>query len=305
MLYYLFLVLFTSCSSNENTIENVEKQPDGEFLDDWTYKVNSQKYNFDIGEFKVWVPENDDDLKALLVLVPHRNGNGLYLSYSSEWQEFAKQEKLALCGVNLKGNEYTEASDGSGKALLMAIEKIAKKNDVLKLISLPLIFRGYSAGGVFSYNFSSYKPQSVAGFVNIRGGSISQLTTTNNNNIPGLILAGEHEGENRINYIKNIILDKRSQSALWNFAIEPNATHFSNLSDSDQLAKIFFKSILKKKISDNNQINILDEQEGWLGDPITKNVSTYSDYPDDKNKAFWLIDEIYAKAWKEFQTKIN
>ena len=302
--FFSFYILFINCTDKEIVPELDNNQPLGEFIDDFTYRIFPKPTdNFDIAEFKLWIPDNTDNLKAVLVLIPHYNGNGLSLVNISKWQEFARQENLVLCGVkfqvqnNLK--DYSEASLGSGKALMNAVEKIAVKNNHSSISSLPFLMRGYSAGGVFSYNFSAYKPELVVGFVNIRGWSL-ESTSSVNKHIPGLTLIGQLEGRNE--YVRNLILNKRSEGGLWSFAIEPGANHFYDLTASDNLAIDFFTSIINKRISDHsNELIMISENSGWLGNLSLNIVSQYEDYMEDRSNAFWLTDETFANKWLDFQ----
>lgn len=299
---FFVFVLFISCSSEKIDPEPETMQDIGEFLDDWTFRVFPEPpyNNFDVAEFRLWVPENHSDLKAILVLIHNANSNALGLAKSEEWQAFAEQERLALCGVNFTGGSYPSALGGSGQALIDAIEQIAMRNGIPKVSTLPYFMRGYSAGGNFSYSFSSFKPEKVVGLVSIRGGQLE--ATSINALVPGLVLTGELEGDQRNEFLKGIVLDKRNNSGLWSFAIEPNATHFSNLEASDNLAKIFFSSILKKRLSlDPDPLITIPENSGWLGNVTRTNIYPYADYPGNKTSAFWLTDEDFATAWIEFQ----
>jgi len=303
---FVVLTLFLSCSDNGEVgevLQEVEKEESiGEFIDDWTFRVfpESPYNNFEVAEFRLWVPENSTDLKAVLILLHSSNSNALGLANSPEWQAFAEKENLALCGVNFKGGAYATASGGSGQALIDAIEQITTKNTIPEITKLPFLMRGYSAGGNFSYSFSNFKPEKVVGLVSIRGGQleISSINVT----VPGVILTGEMEGDQRNAFLRDIALDKRNNGGLWSFAIEPDATHFSELKASDDLARIFFSSVLIQRISaDSDQLNIIPVDSGWLGNNTRTDIYPYSDYPGNKTSAFWLVDEDFATAWLEFQ----
>lgn len=303
---FVVFIFFLSCSGDsieKEILKDVQKEESiGEFIDDWTFRVfpESPYNNFDVAEFRLWLPENRTDLKAVLILLHSANSNALGLANSPEWQAFAKKENLALCGVNFTGGSYSSAAGGSGQALLDAIEQITIKNTVPQITQLPFLMRGYSAGGNFSYNFSNFKPEKVVGLVSIRGGQLE--TSTKNITVPGVILTGDMEGEQRNAFLKDIALDKRDDGGLWSFAIEPDATHFSQLKASDDLARIFFSSVLKKRITaDSDQLKTIPEDSGWLGNNTRTDIYTYSDYPGNKTSAFWLVDEDFANAWLNFQ----
>lgn len=303
---FVILILFLSCSDSDNVeevLKEVENEkPFGEFIDDWTFRVfpESPYNNFEVAQFRLWVPENHTDLKAVLVLLHSHNSNAMGLANSPEWQAFAEKENLALCGVNLSGGPYATASGGSGQALIDAIEQITMKNTIPQIAKLPFLMRGYSAGGNFSYSFSNFKPEKVVGLVSMRGGQLE--ISTKNVTVPGVILTGEMEGDQRNAFLKDIALDKRNDGGLWSFAIEPGATHFHDLKASDDLARIFFSSILKKRIStDSDQLKSIPEDSGWLGNNTRTDIYPYADYPGNKTSAFWLVDEDFATAWLEFQ----
>lgn len=255
----------------------------------------------------MWIPDNIniDSIKAILVLCHSYNSNGLGLVNSDEWQSFAIQNNLALLSVHLKDinqTSYTRAANGSGDALLLALDSITTKNNVSKIKELPFLFRGYSAGGVFSYFFSEFLPEKVICFVNIRGGSLD-FTSDINNSIPGLMLVGEHE-TNRIERIKNIISPKRDTGALWSYAIEPDMDHFGNLQKSYELARHFFTIALDKRLSnDSEQLNLIEENTGWLGNNSTKEIFYFSQFPNQPKEASWLLNETFSNYWKNFQTE--
>ena len=48
------------------------------------------------------------------------------------------------------------------------------------------------------------------------------------------------------------------------------------------------------------QIHKIDLQAGWLGDPETYEVASYSNFKGNKAKAIWLPDEATANAWREY-----
>lgn len=308
---FFLLLIVCSCDNSDSSIEPRmdEPSPIGEFIDDWTYKVYPQiSDNFNIGEFRLWVPEEIDNLKAVLVLANSHNSNGLGMVLNTEWQEYAKKENLALLSVHLKstspGTYYGRATGGSGRALIHAIDTLAHKHDLNELKSLPLLSRGYSAGGVFGYYMSEYIPDRMVGFANIRGGSVGE-TSSVNRNIPGIMLMGEMDNASRNQNMMKVVNQKRVEGGLWCYVTQPNADHFGSLEDADELVKQFFSIVLKKRLSidGSNQLQTLSESSGWLGDNISMEYFLFEKYPDSEKEASWLIDEDFAKKWQEFQIK--
>lgn len=306
-LIFLWLIGF-ACTPTAPEEVIPELPPYGEFVDDWTFKVNvgpqSSGYNFDIAEFRLWVPEGPQDLKAILVLASSHNSNGLGLVGIEAWTEFAETERVALLGIHFKTypgrNLYTSAGEGSGQALLRSLDSITQKQNLSGIAELPFLMRGYSAGGVFGYQFSAFKPERVLAFANIRGGSLSE-TPAANNGIPGLMLMGEHDAS-RNERIQQIVLDKRSEGGLWAFALEPEVDHFGGLTPSDELIRSFFARVLAKRdIAGSNELAPINEATGWLGNPISLHIHSFDEYPDLKTEAPWLIDAAFAQQWKQYQ----
>ncbi|MRI02194.1 hypothetical protein GH721_16740 [Kriegella sp. EG-1] len=301
----VFILIFSCSDAIEDEVKpqnTIKDEAIGEFIDDWTFHVypKSPYYNINTAEFRLWIPDNISDFKAIVILAHSFNSNALGLSNSEEWQNFAIKEKLILCSVHLKGNNYANASNGSGRALEDAIEQIAIKNKISEISELPFLMRGYSAGGNFSYHFSIYKPERVVSLVSIRGGFLSY--SAKNNNIPGLILTGELEGEERNSFLKNIVLDKRKVAGTWSFAIEPGVDHFAGLNDSDDLTRLFFSNTLAKRIQSNSsELKIIPEDSGWLGNDNEMSIYSFNDFTGNRESVSWLINEEFANAWLEFQ----
>ncbi len=308
------LVLIVSvfgCDKSETDITTYVPIPTGEFLDDWTFHVNQQSTGgFDTAEFRLWVPDPTDvsGLKAILVITPHFNGYGLGNADSEVWQEYARNNNIGLIGVHLKTSNsiaafdtYANAEEGSGQALLTALEAIAEKNNISEVTTLPFLLKGYSAGGMFSYFFAAFKPERVIAFANIRGWAIS--TKNESKDIPGLMLIAELDTPSRgITIMKQVVETNRTQNGLWSYAVEPNADHFTPLTKSDELIKLFFSSALAYRVSGTSrELLPISKTSGWLGNKISKNIFSYETYPDNKNEAVWLIDEGFANRWRDYQ----
>ena len=279
------------------------------FSDDWTCSINpGEGANFTNAEFRLWVPDPKDvsKLKAVLVLLESYNGNGLSMANSKQWREYAITNNLALVGVyfaTLPPSEeklYSDARGASGRALLMALEAIAARNNISSVASLPFLLRGYSAGGQFSYYFSSFKPERTIAFASIRGWFVEETPSTNKS-IPGLFLM---EADTIDLETREMILNKRNESGLWAWAVEPGTDHYSSTNKSDSLIVKFFTAALKARTGTNStELTTISEDSGWLGNDDTKLISSYATFPEDKKKAFWLIDETVAKAWVSYQKK--
>ena len=304
----VLILININCSSSDTNEEAPidEAKPVGEFIDDWSFRVFPKLGdNFDLAEFKIWVPEDANNLKAVLILSNHANGGSFGWLSLEEWRNYARAEKLALMAIHVKTTTadgfYTNASGGSGDALIKALDTITYKNNLKDVNKLPFLMQGYSAGGVFSYYFSNFKPDRVIAFVNIRGGAVG-LTADTNNNIPGLMLLGENDALSRNQNMGAVVLSKRDKGGAFSYAIEPEVDHFGNLGPSWELTRAFFSVALDKRLtSGSNTLNSIPENTGWLGNNATTEIFAFDDYPDPTKQASWLIDESFALKWKAYQ----
>jgi len=303
------LVLVWSCGGDSEEIISPPETKIGEFIDENTYRVFPTKNdNFGVAEFRLWVPETSQALKAVVVLVHSYNSNGLGFANSTYWQEFAKKENVALLAVNLtisnsSSVSYTDARRGSGKALLFSLEQLAEKIGQPYVNDLPILMRGYSAGGVFSNSFSDFQPERLLAFSNIRGGSL-HLTSENNIRIPAMMFFGELDAVERNNRIVETIAIKRKLGANWSLILEPGLDHFGSLDKAEDMIQFFFSKVLEHRLGDpSGQLKEIREADGWLGDNVRLEAYSFDDYPYDKTKASWLIDEEFSSKWLDFQAK--
>lgn len=315
-LFLLITVLF-SCKKKEVQSDTNNYQPISidHFIDNWACAVNpGTGGNFNIAEFRLWVPDASvvPEVKAILILMEGSNSNAMYMTGEKEWRDYAIANKIALLGVHLESENaktvyesYSNAGGGSGSALIKAVEAIATKNNLPNISSLPFLLRGYSAGGMFTYFFSAYQPNRVVAFANIRGWIINQ-NADETKDIPGLFLIGELDMPNSSQeyMMKQIVQTKRKLGGLWSYAIEPNTDHFGGFEASDSLIRQFFSSALNSRLSNTSNVLVkIDPVSGWLGNNDTKAIYSYSLYPEEKEKAAWLIDESFANSWKAYQKK--
>jgi len=266
----------------------------GKFINDWTYQVFPRNTDeFSIAIFKLWIPENIEP-RAILVISPGYNSSALGLTGLKEWQDYAIKEKLALLGVQLENGNYASSSTSSD-AMLYALEEISKERNVPEIANLPFLLRGFSAGGLYSYFFSTFNENKTIAFANIKGAS-SFVAASNSKSVPGLIIAGEDDS-GRVLPMKEYFLSHRENKSVWCFAIEPNSGH--SVDNSDKLVRAFFTAVLKKRLI-NEELIELDEESLLLGNNETFEVFSYVNYPLKKENGSCLIDDDFKNIWLNF-----
>jgi hypothetical protein len=140
--------------------------------------------NYDKAEFRLWHPDSARVLRAVLVLVPGSNEDGRSDVGDRFWQAFADRNDLALVGCRFTDKphdeafieNYANAGQGSGQALLDALTAFSKRSNHPELANAPLLLWGMSAGVEFNYEFTAWKAERVAAFVVNKGASTSLLS---------------------------------------------------------------------------------------------------------------------------------
>jgi dienelactone hydrolase len=265
--------------------------------------------NFDKAEFRLWLPKEAPLIRAVVVLTPGSNGDGRSQVDDAAWQEFASRHSLALLGVRLTDKphdqsfieEYVNVSQGSGQALLDALNALAQRSRHAEIAEAPLLLWGMSAGGQFNYEFVAWKPERVIAFVVNKGGIYySALLPQAARKVPGILFTGGKDLEFRTNTIKGLFAVNRRAGALWALAEEPGAAHI--VGRSRDVALIFFEDVLPLRLAtsgDNaaGKLISIPEDSGFLGNfetkIATKQTGSAPNYP-----TAWLPTARVARAWE-------
>jgi poly(3-hydroxybutyrate) depolymerase len=266
--------------------------------------------NYEIAEFRFWAPPDAGPLKAIAVLVPGSNGDGRAAADDSVWQAFAKSQHVALVACHFKDKQhaqnfieaYVNVSQGSGQALLNAVNTFATRSKHPELATAPFLLWGMSAGGQFNYEFTAWKPERVAAFVVNKGGIYySALVSPEARAVPGILFIGGKDLESRIWTVSGLFAVNRRGGALWALANEPGAGHI--VGQSRDVAITFYEDILPMRLGGpNGALKPIPEKTGYTGDLKTMMFTAIgeSKVPTEPNS--WLPTERVARAWQTMET---
>lgn len=266
--------------------------------------------NYDIAQFRFWLPANAGPVRAVAVLVPGSNGDGRAEAADSVWQKFATKHHLALIACRFTDKkhdqgfieEYIHVSKGSGEALLRALNHFAERSNHPEVATAPFLMWGMSAGGQFNWEFVAWKPERVLAFVVNKGGVYySALLSKESRQVPGILFTGGKDLEFRNNTINGLFAVNRRGGALWALAEEPSAAHL--IGRSRDLALLLYEEMLASRLGANGQLVTLAEKSGFIGDLRAK---TYAPLGDGKVPGYptaWLPTERVAKAWQWLVTE--
>lgn len=266
--------------------------------------------NFDKAEFRLWIPNNVETIKAAVILTPGSNGDGRSMAEDSDWQAFATKHKLALVGCRFTDKphdqnfieEYVDASRGTGPALLNALTNFAARSRHPELADAPLLLWGMSAGGEFNYEFVAWKPERVIAFVVNKGGIYyTALTSQAARNVPGILFIGGKDLEFRTNTIAGLFAVNRRAGALWALAEEPGAAHV--VGRSLEVARVFFEDALALRLPQGSaKLKPVVERDGFIGDLKARTFRSLEGAAPNYPTA-WLPTERVARAWQAMMTE--
>jgi hypothetical protein len=227
------------------------------------------------------------------------------------WQAFANRNDLAIVGCRFTDKphdeplieNYANAAQGSGQALLDAITAFSKRSNHPELANASLLLWGMSAGGQFNYEFTAWRPDRVVAFVVNKGGIyFSALLSAAARRVPGFLFVGEDDLETRKRVIAGLFALNRRLGALWAFVEEPNVGHA--VGRSQEMATIFFDAILPLRLNvpTGTAVSVplaaLDEQSGFLGDIAQKRLRPASDRSTSSGLTAWLPTQRVGQAWQ-------
>lgn len=211
--------------------------------------------NFSVAAFRWWHPAGAGPLRGVLVLVPGSNADGRAQVDDAFWQDFARRHDLALVGCwfqdhpheNMNIEDYARAADGSGQALLDAVDRLARAAAHPEAASAPLILWGHSAGGEFNYEFACWQPARLLAFVVNKGGYyFTRLAPAATRAVPGIFFIGGRDEAFRIQSIQGIVAVNRHAGAVWKLVVEPDAGH--EVGRTRELAVEFFDGVLANRL---------------------------------------------------------
>ena len=262
--------------------------------------------------FRMWTPEGVDRFRGILMLNPGSNGDGRPAVGDEYWQRFAAKHDFALMATFLQDNphpnmmieEYIQVSEGSGKAILGAIDHFARESGHEELSYAPFLLWGMSAGGELNHEIASWIPERVIAYVVNKGGYYySSVPPEATRQTPGLYAIGLDDLPSRNTMIKGMYLTNRRAGALWTLAEERGVAH--EVAGSRELATAYYEAVMKMRMVDGaigyKALRPVTEDMGLQGNIYTHTLSF--EEGARKEDTTWLPGEDFARLWLTHVTK--
>jgi pimeloyl-ACP methyl ester carboxylesterase len=242
--------------------------------------------NFLEAAFRCWVPDQTARPGGIVVLLPGTDGDGRPWTTDPAWRAFAAEHDLALIGAYYRGEglSYDVPSRGSGRALDKALAYFSTTLRQPRFKTLPLFLCGHSQGAHFVYHYTAWQPARVRAFVSIKPGHYAVAPSAASFQVPGVIIAGEHDDSGRIKTVADAFLNTSGQNAKWCLLYEKDSGH--GIDKSADFARSYFAGVLRAD----------DDQGVWL-EPESGRVS---ENPADRQVLMgWAPDHKTARLWRQ------
>lgn len=265
---------------------------------------------YNMAAFKLWHSPDVKNIRGILMLNPGSNGDGRGMVDDSYWQDFAVQHDLALMGtyftdhrhVNMMIEHYIKVNEGSGQALIDAIDQFAKDSGHQELSYAPFLLWGHSAGGELNHEIAAWIPERVIAYVVNQGGYYySSVPPEATRKTPGLYFVGLSDLVSRNTIIKGIFTTNRRAGALWTYVEEKGVGH--EVVGSRDLALVFYEEVMSKRLPNDamgyKALLPVTEEMGIRGNIISHEIVAADDNEVKREETSWLISERLADAWQE------
>ena len=282
--------------------------------------VNAETYDVtmepsavhNMSAFRLWTPQGVSRFRGILMLNPGSNGDGREAVDDKYWQDFAAKHDFALLATflqdkphpNMMIEDYIQVRNGSGEAILGAIDHFANESDHEELSYAPFLLWGMSAGGELNHEIASWIPERVIAYVVNKGGYYYSSTPPEaTRQTPGLYAIGLDDLPSRNTMIKGMYLTNRRAGALWTLAEEKGVAH--EVADSRNLATSYYEAIMRMRMVDGalgyKALKPVTEDIGVVGNIYTHNIGVEEGVR--KEDTTWLPNEDFAKQWLTHVTK--
>lgn len=264
--------------------------------------------------FDLWVPGECDRVSGVVAISGHGSGEALFRR--KDLRSLARELHLAL--FKFLGNPVQR---GFWPRTLLdeRLKAFGERSGHSELEQVPRFLYGHSNGTGFSAIYPAAEGSRVWAWVAMRPGTTFQVCQPAAAKIPGLVIFGEEDPffarPSKEENLAVVPLMRRTQGALWNFAVEPKTGHGPG-EKTWPLVLSFLRHSFAARVSatadgraGQARLLALQPEKGWLGqnwDPgkggyQTLEIAPFTAFSGDKATASWLINGAYAADWQTFQ----
>jgi hypothetical protein len=270
---------------------------------------------FELDAFALFVPANVDVVRGVILALGGPDTRGFSTGRSFGVPIAEAEASLQTLGEELRflarvrglailGTSRADMTDGlqSDQAILDAVREANEARGRAGLSTAPMLVYGLSGGGPEASGFAARHPERVAGLFLKAPIGVAGLADGDPLLVPTFVVLAELD-----TFVNNAALTtafeaNRRVGALWALANESGVPHHSLSLAQRQLTLVWIANVLDVRLPvyPPEPLRDLVETDGWLGNPIRGDVSSWADYSGERATASWFPTRAAAEWWRTF-----
>jgi hypothetical protein len=270
---------------------------------------------FELGDFALYVPAGVNAIRGVILTLGGPNTKGFATgapfgapvpepeaslqTLGESFRAIAAARELAILGTSLSAMANGPESDG---LILDAVRAAEEASGRRGLATGPLLVYGMSDGAPQASGFTARHPERVAGLFLKVPESFTALTSGASLRVPTFMVLAELDALADNASLTAAFEANRRAGGLWALAEERGVPHHSLSLSQRLLTLLWMRTVLELRMpaSPSGLLRDLAESAGWLGDPATGDVSSWTTYAGDRAAATWLPSQEAAEQWQDF-----
>ena len=215
----------------------------------------------------------------------------------TNYRLLAVREGLAVLGY---GNVVV--AGGLDGAVWVALEQAAAVASRPDLAHAPLLIDAISSGTPAATQLTAQNPSRVAGLVLRVPVRVLDQLSPESGSVPTYLIIAELDEVVDNNVTVATYQQVRAAGGPWAIAEEPGKLHRTHSASRNELILEWFTTILplRESTTPGGPLRAIMEESGWLGDPVTRVVSSWADFVGNKRAASWFPTQATATRWRGF-----
>ncbi|NLF40774.1 hypothetical protein GX586_15130 [bacterium] len=273
-------------------------------------------------QVRIWNPQNVPVLRGMFVYMAGSGGDSRWMAnWKSDWKAICKEWGFAFMGTMVG----TFVQSSSGPAGIGDFLDIMRESGEYigrpELANAPVIFTGYSLGGLYSAYSSMALPERTVGWAGYMGGWSLSPPYDCLKNVPCLFIAGQKDNNSIVGapLLRNMFLTWRTNGCPAAYAVSWGVAHKDDEGQSYETALLYLNEVLKYRYPTNQfpgaepgqtvRLNPVDMSNGWFGITTVYNAPVWdlkiapaTNFLADPATASWMPSEAAARYYRAFTT---
>jgi hypothetical protein len=272
---------------------------------------------FNVGDFAVYISAKAPRVDGVIVALggPDTRGfsagtpfgappqvEGDLQVWGKALRSWAASKNVAIVGTSKMAMANNAESDA---AIVQALKAAGVASGRTDLEEAPLIVYGISAGAPEASGFVARHAGEVLGLFLKVPKDVELLATDDARSVPTYIVLAQLDAIIDNPTITAKFTANRRAGALWAIALEAGVPHHSLSTAQQQVTLNFISEVFTDRWEMGAMgINQISESSGWLGNTVTRDISSWNRYGGDRRAAGWFLSAASADEWKAFSSAV-